>query len=133
MMTLNERLSNFLADYECVAVEADEFSYEYATNTIYYTTKSVEGEKEFLASVERLNPTVKLSAFVWSILHELGHNETLDFISDRIIKADERTKRAIANGKVDASKYYDLTVEREATEWAVDFANNNYELVKGLE
>lgn len=71
---------------------------------------------------------VKCSCFILSLLHEIGHNETIDMTDDEIDKSEYDV-----NSKDDVFEYFMLEDELEATLWAIDFINDNKEFIKNLD
>lgn len=123
--TINRTLNKFLAPFECTARMGTEFCYLYSQSLILYSfvMPDLEIEHDFQASIDRLNPTVKMDSFLWGLLHELGHHETMDEIEETEYNYCQQVKEQINNQEVDAVEYYDLIDERLATEWAVRYAD----------
>lgn len=121
-MTKLERTLNKIAnEFECDVVIGNEFAYYYEENLV--VVDPFDKDEAFLnfARKNGLNETV--SSFVISFLHELGHNETIDFVEEY-----DGDKNALS-----AEEYFSLEEEFEATTWAIDFCNENLELVKEIE
>lgn len=117
-----ERTLNAIAhEFECDAVIGNEFAYYYEENLV--VVDPFDKDEAFLnfARKNGLNETV--SSFVISFFHELGHNETIDFVEEY-----DGDKNALS-----AEEYFNLEEEFEATAWAIDFCNENLELVKEIE
>lgn len=117
-----ERTLNTIAhEFECDAVIGNEFAYYYEENLI--VVDPFDKDEAFLnfARKNGLNETV--SSFVISFFHELGHNETIDFVEEY-----DGDKNALS-----AEEYFNLEEEFEATAWAIDFYNEHLELVKEIE
>ena len=75
---------------------------------------------------------------VWSILHELGHFMTIDDVElteeevlARMICKDKTVEEVAASIELQ-DLYFDLPLEWEATEWAIDFITTNPEAVNYL-
>lgn len=75
----------------------------------------------------------KFSTFVLSFLHEVGHYFTIEDFDDTYEK-DEKAKASLAiDYDVDTDQqiveknftYWELPVEKAATDWAIDFYNNH--------
>ena len=90
------------------------------------------GAEDFLNSVLRLEPEVEADVFLWSLLHEVGHHETYDEISDEENDYCDDTKKKIEEGELPNELYYDMIDERLATEWAVEYANTHKEELKAF-
>ena len=124
---LNNAVNGFLKPFDCCGKLGIDFCYVYSTSTIYYglIIPDEDIEADFQASIDRLHPRVKMDTFIWSLLHELGHHETLDTMEQKEIDYCNDIKAKINNEEIDASEYYDLLDERLATEWAVNYANTH--------
>lgn len=121
-MTLLEKLNAIANEYECEVVEGNEFAYYYADSTIVVNTHEEE-DVDFLNFARANGLNEEVGCFVISFFHELGHNETLDFVEEYNGNKDELTKE----------EYFNLEEELEATLWGIDFCNNNLDLVKEIE
>lgn len=81
----------------------------------------------------------ELNSKVWTLLHEVGHHFTQDEdfgeddIAERAMIAVVDMNRLNDEGKVNvAMRYFDLPSEYSATEWAINFARENFELCKSF-
>ena len=118
---LEKTLNNIAHEFECDAVIGNEFAYYYAENLI--VVDPFDPNEKFLALARENGLNEEVSNFVLSFFHELGHNETMDFVEEY-----EGDKDALT-----MEEYFYLEEEYEATMWAIDFCNNNMELVKEIE
>ena len=117
-----ERMLNTIAhEFECDAVIGNEFAYYYEENLV--VVDPFDKNEEFLALARENGLNEEVSSFVISFFHELGHNETIDFVEEY-----EGDKNALT-----MEEYFYLEEEYEATMWAIDFCNKNLELVKEIE
>ena len=118
---LEKTLNAIAHEFECDAVIGNEFAYYYEENLV--VVDPFDKDEAFLnfARKNGLNETV--SSFVISFFHELGHNETIDFVEEY-----DGDKNALS-----AEEYFSLEEEFEATAWAIDFCNEHLELVKEIE
>lgn len=121
MTKLEKTLNRIAHEFECDVVIGNEFAYYYEENLV--VVDPFDKDEAFLnfARKNGLNETV--SSFVISFFHELGHNETIDFVEEY-----DGDKNALS-----AEEYFSLEEEFEATAWAIDFCNENLELVKEVE
>ena len=121
-------INEFLKPFECTARMGTDFCYLYHKSLIFYSVLwTNNGAEDFLNSVLRLKPEVDADIFLWSLLHELGHHETYDEIDDEENDYCDETKKRIEAGELPNEMYYNLTDERMATEWAVEYANTHKE------
>ena len=67
--------------------------------------------------------------FMLSVLHEVGHSQTLeDIIDDDLYEQEQRVKETLdGSKKVDNYIYFSLPSEMAATLWAIDFIIENSE------
>ena len=67
--------------------------------------------------------------FLNSFFHELGHHETYDDISDRDYEYGRMVKAYLADKEelndYDIYTYFNLPIERTATEWSVAYINDH--------
>lgn len=131
--TINEYLQEFLDrnEFDCDVELGTDFAYWYSKSLITYTLAITDKQGEsFVAFAESLFPDIKADVFLWSFLHELGHHETLDdfdgvahFVYHQIVNSDI---------PMSANYYYNLPIEKAATEWAGEFMRNNTDEVYRL-
>lgn len=121
-MTRLETLLNTIAnEFECEVEIGNEFAYYYEESKIVVNPTDTDETFFSLARENGLNEEV--SNFVISFFHELGHNETLDFVDEY-----EGDKNALT-----MEEYFYLEEEFEATLWAIDFCNEHLDLVREIE
>ena len=82
--------------------------------------------QSFMDRVERLYPDVKADEFLWGLLHEIGHIETIDDFDDDEI-AEFHLIKDVPN--ISDEEYYEVPDEFEATDWAANFMRENEALV----
>ena len=74
--------------------------------------------------------------FLYSFFHELGHHETYDDISDRDYEYGRMVKAYLADkeelDEYDLYTYFNLPIERAATEWAIAYINDHTPETFGL-
>lgn len=113
-------------DEELFVKEDSNFAYYPSSNKITYSlVVSEKGDANFMKSVEFFNPKVKCDIFLWSILHEIGHHETIDELSDADLRNSEFIKFLVAGGTIPEERYYECPDERAATGWAVQYAESH--------
>ena len=121
MKNLIEALNNIANEFECEVVIGNEFAYYYEESKI--VVNLADTDEEFLALARENGLNEEVSNFVISFFHELGHNETIDFVEEYEEDKDTLTME----------EYFYLEEEYEATMWAIDFCNNNMDIVKEIE
>ena len=122
MKDLIKLLNNIANEFECEVVIGDEFAYYYEESKI--VVNPTDTNEEFLTLARENGLNEEVSNFVISFFHELGHNETMDFIEEEY----EGDKDALT-----MEEYFYLEEEYEATMWAIDFCNSNMDIVKEIE
>lgn len=122
MKNLIKLLNNIASEFECEVVIGDEFAYYYEENKI--VVNPTDTDEEFVALARENGLNEEVSNFVISFFHELGHNETIDFIEEEY----EGDKDALT-----MEEYFYLDEEYEATMWAIDFCNSNMDIVREIE
>ena len=121
---------NEIDDFEDVQLDP-EFSCYPTTNEIFISLVAPQNAvEEFMDTLLERTDIDDISEFTWSLLHEVGHCETWGFLSERTTNHCYYKKRKIKQGKIPTRNYYYLTDERIATNWAIKFVENNYEMVK---
>ena len=119
-------VNNFTQQFDCVAEISDTFWVDVATNTVYFSLfYEKREEEEFMSTVYRCNPKVEMNIFLWSLLHEIFHVETYDDLTEEELLYCVDVKENIQRGLVNPLEYYDLPIERMATEAAVKWANTH--------
>ena len=121
MTDLLKELNKIANRYECEVVEGNEFAYYYEENLIVVDLN--DKDEAFLNFARENGLNEKVSAFTISFLHELGHNETIDFVEEY-----EGDKESLS-----LNEYFNLEEEFEATMWAIDFCEEHKKIVEKIE
>jgi len=116
--------------FECNAEIGTDFSFWSDTDTISCALVINDTHMNLFQKVaDELGIEYTCDNFLLSFFHELGHFETLDEINERTYKASQRKKAKLETKEVYTEKdymtYYHLPEEIIATQWAVDFINEN--------
>jgi len=121
---------NEIDEFEDVQMGVEFFCYP-TTNEIFISLVASENAvEEFMTTLLERTNVRDISEFTWSLLHEVGHCETWGVMTKRTTNHCRNVKRKIMQGKQPSVNYYYLTDERIATDWAIKFVENNYEMVK---
>ena len=127
---LDNILNNFLAPFECSAMLGEDFAYWISDNTITYALLiSDQHEDTFLKFVKELFPEIHADIFLWSLLHELGHNETNDDFDD---KDHQEYRNFINRQDITDEEYYSCPIELAATLWAGEYIQNHIDEIARL-
>lgn len=129
---INEITNEFTERFGCRAMCGPDFMYCPGLDLIFYELDFSCRQKytrDFLQSVKRQKPRVRLNSFVWAILHELGHHATNDDLTEEEERYCDRKRARIMRTKA-KHPYYNLPDEVMATAWAVDYANTHTDEVR---
>lgn len=126
---INQILNDFLAPFECECELGTDFEYITTDSLIRYALVVPGGSSEaFLHHVEQLFPNIKADIFIWSVLHELGHHETVDDFEDEDWEDYmEKCGRGLSN-----EAYFELDIEDAATRWAGEYIQSHVEEIAKL-
>lgn len=141
---LNKAITAQLAPFGIKKAKfANDYAFYWAKSLITYKITENETEdiwfKEFVE--ERFNYEIP-DAFLFSLLHEVGHYNTIEEVSDCIQDfcfsekdriSDEMQKiETTEQAKILEWQYFNLPDEIIATAWAVDYAKNHPKKVKKI-
>ena len=122
----------------------DEWEYRFCDDTLAYTLLEYTTDIWFNEFVKQtFNYKVKPEYnFILSVLHEVGHRETVDLIEDKTydycvaekerISAEMGTENELKSKKLDF-EYFALPDELEATTWAVEYLKRHKKQVKKMQ
>ena len=118
---VNEIVQYF--DEEYSAYLADEFSADLTNSRVSYAllVEPISNDEFRNDFVSRFSVANKYGDFLLSLLHEIGHLETINDMVDDIEKRGKIT---------DNDKYFNLFNERIATDWAGFWLEDNEVLAK---
>ena len=140
---IDDVLNDFLADFECHAELGSDFCYWQDSNLIWYTPAVIDKDAEyFMEYWHSLAPEIIIDPFLASLLHEVGHNETLHWLTEDEVHycEDEKTEISWQLGSCTSAKeqkdcyfqYFALPDEKEATNWAIDYVRNHTQQVSAF-
>ena len=139
MKELNQALNSWLEKYgfDTVAEGIEpSFGYYYNRNSIVYTLSIRESAiKSWNLLMEEMNCPFVINQFYTSFLHELGHAQTLDLLTEEEeqFSENEEIRLSQLDDIVQADyEYYHLPREIIATEWAMNFMRENENAIKEL-
>ena len=130
---LVEMVDSFLEPFGCDSDFDSDFFFDPEEDRVYFSIIVSERSdrlfKEYIKKEFHFNVT---NIFMISLLHEVGHFFTLRNFSKKKIKAAHEEKNIIAEAlEMDNSNdeiyslYFDLDIEKAATEWAVKYYTAN--------
>lgn len=119
-------INDFTSQFDCTAVMDTDFYVDVNKNLIHFSfCTSEKSDKEFMETVYRCNPRVTMDTFLWALLHEIFHVETYDDLTEEELDYCHDMKDLIAKEEIDPMEYYNLPIEKLATEGAVRWANSH--------
>ena len=129
---LVEMVDEFLEPFGCDSDFSSDFSYDPNDDKVYFSIIVAERSdrlfKEYVSTHFHFETP---SIFMLSLLHEVGHAYTLHTFSKMRLKTAHEAKEIIEEAlKMDNSDeiyslYFDLSIEKVATAWAVDYYKAN--------
>ena len=133
---IDDVLNKFLADFECRAELGSDFCYWQDCNLIWYSLVVLKEDDEyFMENWHKFAPEMTIDPFLASLLHEVGHNETLHWLSEEEVCYCRDKKKeiscqldscALAEEKRNCYfQYFALPDEKLATDWAIDYIRNH--------
>lgn len=129
---LVEMVDEFLEPFGCDSDFSSDFSYDPEDDRVYFSIMVTErSDRLFKQYVSTHFHFETPSIFMLSLLHEVGHAYTLHTFSKLRLKTAHEAKKIIEEAlKMDDSDeiyslYFDLSIEKVATAWAVDYYKAN--------
>lgn len=115
ILKVNKTIDVFLSTFDFTCTLGADFMCCLDRNVIVYSLFTADqASKDFLTFVSDLFPEIHADIFLWSLLHEVGHIETADDFDDM----EWAYYRDSISQKIGNFEYFDLPIERAATEWA---------------
>ena len=128
---INNIINEFLKPFELIAELGTDFDYCFLEDKIHYTfVVGDTSSKLFIKNAEKRFPNVYADVFLWSLLHEVGHSETLDDLDDGVEELCMEIKKGL-NEHTDWSVehrhmvYFNCPDEVAATDWAGEYMMNH--------
>ena len=101
----------------------------YMKKVYFGILRDVDGDMLFLEHLYKTYPNApKLSPYMYSLLHEIGHCHT-----KKVLSEEPNELRKKANETNDHNAYFALPSEVAATNWAVKYAKKHYSSLLLLE
>ena len=127
---LDSVINTFFQDVlkiECTAHYDNDFAYWYAKSEITYGLLVDEQATRFFEFAKGLGLKYDCGTFILSLMHEVGHDQTLDSLTDAEFRKSEKAKKKLQ--AIDSFEYFNLPDEIIATKWAVDYINNHKDIL----
>lgn len=111
--------------------DKDESYYDNINGIIHLRMIKPPHMDQYTKYIHKLGIRKELNWLTLTLLHELGHDQTLDYLSgfeywiDWIRVLTETTNFTSMGMKVKVWLYLHLPIESAATKWSVDYINNN--------
>ena len=129
---LVEMVDEFLSPFGCDSDFSSDFSYDPEDDRVYFSIiVSERADRLFKEYVSTHFHFETPSIFMLSLLHEVGHAYTLHTFSKMRLETAHEAKKIIEEAlEMDDSDeiyslYFDLSIEKVATAWAVDYYRAN--------
>lgn len=129
---VNQVVEDFVAQFGCGAIMGDEFGYLYGRSIVEWSLLIGREVDEFFYSfVTKEFPDAFTNLFVWSLLHEVGHHETIDMWSKEEQKEFDSIKEELdkryqeEDSREACFEYFNLPDEYEATRWAAEYIQSH--------
>lgn len=129
---LVEMVDDFLTPFGCDSDFDSDFSYDPEEERVYFSIIVADRADRLFKEYVRKTFSFEIpNIFMLSLLHEVGHFYTLHTFSKMRLRAAHQAKKLIENElKVNDcdeiySQYFDLSIEKVATAWAVDYYKEN--------
>lgn len=134
---INRILNKYLADFGYKIHYGSDFCCNVATEEIYWTLYTpINADKWFMEFAKKNGLKYECGTFILALFHEIGHLETYDKLSDKVLDYCEEQKELIvgeyAETKEGNMRYFNLPIERRATKWAIRFINTFPEFCKEI-
>lgn len=111
--------------------DKDESYYDGVNDVIHLCMIKPLHMDQYIKYIHKLGIQKELNWLTLTLLHELGHNQTLDYLNEFDYWIDwmryltETTGFTNTGMKIKVWLYLHLPVESEATKWSVNYINNN--------
>ena len=141
MSTEIEKIKSWLDKYyfDCDVEIGEDSCYDSIKECIIYSENKEDHMEEYINYCKKLGLKKEFNWKTIVILHELGHHQTMDTLSDFEYFIDslfrpftELPSYSNISRKIKISIYYRLPLEKSATKWLVEFVNLNSEKVNEL-
>ena len=128
-------VNDFLFPFELECEIGEDFAYYPFHDLIEISLVTIDrSSKNFLSFVNTEFNDITADIFLWSLLHEIGHHETWDILTDSEIIESQIIKKQIQNNEIDSNRkdeiYFYTPDEYAATEWAANYMKENVQEVK---
>ena len=128
-------INDFLEPFGLTTELGTDFDYCFVEDKVHYALVIEDtSSKLFMKNAEMRFPDVHADIFLWSLLHEIGHSETLDDLEDGVEELCMEIKEKL-NEHTDWSAetrhmiYFNCPDEEAATNWAGEYMMNHSEEV----
>lgn len=135
---LTSVITNFTEQFGITAELGADFMW-IPDKEIRFAVVEAESNNEVFEQFFKDNTDTVIPVFLWSLLHELGHQMTYDDLLEGEVKYSRQMKKLIENLSEDESDetlngarkiYCYLPDELAASKWAIQFAEENFDYLK---
>lgn len=126
-------LNQYLSKFEVSVKAGTDFAYWYAEDVIEYAfVVSERMNNLFLNFAKSQGLRYNVDIFLLSLYHELGHHLSYEDLDDVDVNYSLDVKASLTDSDADCDIYFNLPDEIAATNWAIDYINENPEEIAGL-
>ena len=127
---LEQCITDYIAPFGLTAKLDTDFAYYYVKDVVTFSIFSFSGNDDFMLDAESRFPHLfNIPPFMWCLMHEVGHHETIDDLTEEEVEESKRIKASIDTDKNPDSRmiYYTCPDEYAATDWAGHYIEDHKE------
>ena len=135
---IKDLVNDFLSPFELECEFDTDFGYYPIHNLVSISLVTIDrASKNFLSFVNKEFGDITADIFLWSLLHEIGHHETWDDLTDSELELSAALKDAITDNENVSDNgrdfiYFYIPDEYAATEWAANYMIENSQEIKAF-
>jgi hypothetical protein len=127
---LEDCVSEFIAPFGLKAKADTDFAYYYKPEIVTFSIFEITALDDFMLDAESRFPNVHgIPTFIWSLMHEVGHHETWDDLTDEELELSKDIKDKIDESHESRLTYYTSPDEYAATDWAGHYIEKNQDKI----
>jgi len=126
---LEKCVSDFVKPFGLTAKLDTDFAYYYEKDLITFSIFDIIANDLFLIDAESRFPNlIGVPSFIWCTMHEVGHQETWDDLTDEELEESTEIKKNIDTDSTSSKMtYFTCPDEYAATEWAGNYIESHRE------
>jgi hypothetical protein len=129
---LEQAIDKFIEPFGLSSKLDTDFAYYFEKDLVTFSLFQIDAYNDFILDAESRFPSVLgVHPFMWSLLHEVGHHETWDELTEEEIEESMQIKDSIdTDNHSSKMSYYTCPDEYAATDWAGHYLEENREEVE---